>query len=300
MKRNLSLERKRSLTGYLYLIPWILGILLFFLYPLIMTIIYSVSKLDMQTVELSFVGIKNFSDAFLVDSNFLVLLTDSVLDTVKTVPLILIFSFFIAMMLRKDFRGSTIVKGIFFLTVILSSDVFSMMLIETATVTNAPMLSVTTESASIFSTMDSFSLDQYLVGMGINSGWIAYISSAIDSISDITIRSGIQIFIFLAGLHAIPASMYEAANIEGSTAWENIWKITLPLMTPIILVNLIYTIVDSFETLTNPMLSYISGAAFTNFNFGYSAAMSLIYFVIILALLAIVALFMRNKIYYQG
>lgn len=299
-KTVMSLERKRSLTGYLYLIPWLLGILLFFLYPLFITIYYSFSNINMSTLKITYIGIKNFKDAFYTDAKFPVMLTTAIGSCAANVPLILIFSFMVALLLRKKFKGNFIVKAIFFLTVILASDVFLMMRSQTSNITDAPMQSVMTESSDIFTKMESFSISKYLIGLGINSAWVDYIDNAIQNISTITIRSGIQIFIFLAGLNAIPDSMYEASHIEGATAWENIWKITLPLMTPMILVNLIYTIVDSFETLTNPLLNYISNMAFSSFNFGYSAALSIIYFGIILSILGIVVLLIRKRIYYQG
>ena len=299
-KRTISLERKRSLTGYIYLIPWLLGILLFFFSPLITTIIYSVSKINMTNLQVTFVGLKNFRDAFFTDAQFPILLTNAVVSCLENVPLILVFSFFVAMLLRKNFKGSFVIKAIFFLTVILSSDMFLLLRIQTSGVTDAPMQSVMNDSSTILTKMNSFSISAYLTGMGINSSWVDYINSAVQNISTITIRSGIQIFIFLAGLNSIPSSMYEASYIEGATAWESIWKITLPLMTPMILVNLIYTIIDSFETLINPMISYITNMAFSSFNIGYSAALSIIYFGIIIFILGIVVLLIRKRIYYQG
>jgi ABC-type sugar transport system permease subunit len=254
----------------------------------------------MHNLKLSFIGLKNFRDAFFADAEFPILLTNAIIDSLQNVPLILIFSFFIAMMIRKKFKGDFIIKSIFFVTVILYSDVYLIMQAETKAVANANIQNVISDSGSFFTTMDSFSISKYLVAFGINPSWVGFVDKAISNISTITLRSGIQIFIFLAGLHSIPNSMYEASNIEGATAWENIWKITLPLMTPVILVNLIYTIVDSFETLINPLLQYIYKQAFGAYNFGYSAALSIIYFSIILAILAMVTLFMRKKTYYQG
>jgi ABC-type sugar transport system permease subunit len=298
--KSLSVKTKRSLTGYIFLIPWLVGIALFFAYPLINTIIYSFNKFDMHNLQLSYIGFKNFRDAFFVDAEFPVLLTNAIIDCLENVPLIIIFSFFIAMMIRKQFKGDFIIKSIFFITVILYSDVFLIMQAETKAVANANIQNVINDSGNFFTTMDSLSISKYLIALGINPSWIEFVDKAISNISTITLRSGIQIFIFLAGLHSIPDSMYEASNIEGATAWENIWKITLPLMTPVVLVNLIYTIVDSFETLINPLLQYIYKQAFGSYNFGYSAALSIIYFVIILSFLAIVTLYMRKKTYYQG
>ena len=113
------------------------------------------------------------------------------------------------------------------------------------------------------------------------------------------IRSGVQIFIFLAALHSIPESMYEAANMEGSTAWESFWTITFPMTGPIILVNCIYTIVDSFVSFLNPVVNYINSISFSQFEFGYSSALSWIYFLCIALIIAVIYLLFRKKIFYQ-
>ena len=113
------------------------------------------------------------------------------------------------------------------------------------------------------------------------------------------IRSGVQIFIFLAALHSIPGSMYEAAEMEGCTAWESFWLITFPMTGPIILVNGIYTVVDSFGSYLNPVIDYINDVAFRLFEFGYSSALSWIYFLCIAVIIALIYLLFRKKLFYQ-
>lgn len=191
------------------------------------------------------------------------------------VPLILIFSYFAALLLRKKFKGIGIVKTIFFLTVILSSDLFLRMQDSVGAVNNAQMGASMEESQQIFSALQAIDISQYFSSLGLDPAWMNYINDAISNIFFIMIRSGVQIFIFLAALHAIPESMYEAAYMEGCTAWESFWTITFPMTGPIILVNFIYTIVDSFGSFLNPVVTYINSFRSVSLNLDISSALIL-------------------------
>lgn len=295
-----TLEKRKSRAGIFFILPWLSGLILFFSYPIYMTIRYSLSRLDRNTLEISFVGIENFRYAFQTDAEFPRLLFESTINTIKDVPMIIVFAFFAALLLRKSFFGNSIVKSIFFLTVILSSDVFIRMQIDTGTVSGAVMGSVMQEMDSVFTMLDSLSPDRFSLALGINPAWIEYINDGIRNIFMIMLRSGIQIFLFLAGLHSIPNSFYEACEIEGATAWETFWKITFPMMTPILIVNIVYTIIDSFSTYLNETLRYIYNSAFSRFEYGYSAALSIIYFIVTMVILAIVFFVSRKRVFYQG
>lgn len=132
------------------------------------------------------------------------------------------------LLLKKPFKGAGVVKAIFFLTVILSSDMFINQQLDTSGIVNAQTQGVLENASSFFSTIDGEVFTQYLTSFGVGQGIIDFISAAVTSITDIFIRSGVQIFIFLAGLSSIPDSMYEAASMEGATSWECFWKITSP------------------------------------------------------------------------
>ena len=298
-KRQLTMAQKRSLQGYLYILPWIIGFLAFFLYPIVKTAIFSLNSLDKSTLQLTFVGFKNFADAFTQDANFPQILAGTVVSLVD-VPLILVFSYFIALLLKKDFKGNTIVKSVFFLTVVLSSVLFFRMQMSTSDVNNAQIGVSIQESKQIFTMLKAMDISGYFVNLGISPAIMEYINNAISNIFYIMIRSGIQIFIFLAALHSIPDSMYEASTIEGATGWESFWKITFPMTGPIILVNLVYTVVDSFGSYLNKTVQYIYDLAFNKFNFGYSSALSWIYFICIAAIMGLIFLLFRKKVFYQN
>ncbi len=298
MKKKMTLMRKRGLMGYVYCAPWIIGFLLFFITPVIKTAFYSFNTFDKVTLQPTFVGWANFQHAFTGDGRFPQELVNSLIN-MTDVPLILIFSYFAALLLRKKFKGIGIVKTIFFLTVILSSDLFLRMQDSVGAVNNAQMGASMEESQQIFSALQTIDISQYFSSLGLDPAWMNYINDAISNIFFIMIRSGVQIFIFLAALHAIPESMYEAAYMEGCTAWESFWTITFPMTGPIILVNFIYTIVDSFGSFLNPVVTYINSISFSQFEFGYSSALSWIYFICIAVIIGIVYLIFRKKIFYQ-
>lgn len=297
-RRRLTLTEKRGMVGYLYILPWIIGFLFFFITPVIKTAIYSFNSFDKETLDATFTGLTNYRYAFFGDNEFPKKLVESLFKMID-VPLILIFSYFAALLLRNKFKGIGTVKTVFFLTVILSSDLFLRMQMSVGDINNAQMNVSMQESAEMFTALQAVDLTRYFVDFGINPAWVNYINDAISNIFFIMIRSGVQIFIFLASLHSIPNSMYEAANMEGSTAWENFWKITFPMTSPIIMVNGIYTIVDSFGSFLNPVVQYINSIAFTSFEFGYSSALSWIYFLCVFLIIGFVYLVFRKKIFYQ-
>ena len=132
--------------------------------------------------------------------------------------------------------------------------------------------------------------------MGLSPDMIGFINNVIGKIFDLTWRSGVQILLFLAGLHNIPSYVYEAAEIEGANALEQFFKITLPMLTPMILLNVVYSVIDIFSDFGNTIIQMIYNMAFTNVRFGYSSALSILYFMMIAVVLVIVYLVMKRFI----
>lgn len=136
-----------------------------------------------------------------------------------------------------------------------------------------------------------------LSDIGLPLSFVDYIVDAILRIYEIITSSGVQILIFLAALQSVPGAMYEVAKIEGATAYESFWKITFPLVSPLILTNVIYTIIDSFSG--SSVTQMIFSTAFTTQNFGLSAAMSWIYTLIISLVLVIVGYVLSKRVHYN-
>jgi len=302
-RSTMSLTAKRALAGLTFVLPFLIGFVLFFAKPLIQSIIFSFSKLEITSTgyQLHNVGWNNYYQKFFVDPYFRRQLLDAFLQMVTNVPLIVIFSFFAANLLNQKFRGRAIARSIFFIPVILSTGVIN------AIDSSDLMMGIMRESlprelteGAIGNIMgQAFELRELLYQTKIDPTIINFIVGAVDRIYQIVSSSGVQILIFLAGLQSIPPSLFEASNIEGATGWENFWKITFPMTTPLILVNTVYTIIDSFTNSANAVMNNIRDTAFIRSEFGMSAAMAWSYFVMIMVILAIVTIIFSRHVFYH-
>lgn len=293
---RLSLSDKQSMKGYLFLLPWIFGFLFFFLTPMIQTVLFSFSNIEItpQGYQREFTGALNFME-LKSDPDFPMLLVDSIRDVFTSVPIVLMFSFFVASLLKKPFRGIGVVKMIFFLTVILSSDFLIQMQLETGAVNSARV----GDASSGMSLINSLNLSEYLKELGLGESIVSTISLYAENLFNVICHSGIQIFVFLAGLSSISPSIYEACYMEGASGWETFWKVTFPMISPLIIVNVVYTIIDTFGSNLNPTLNYINNTAFIKLNLGYASALSLIYFAVIGGILGIFMLIVSKRVFYQ-
>lgn len=303
-KMKLTLLKKRSLYGLVFISPWLIGILLFFINPIIRTVQFAFSDIivDKQGggYETIFIGFKNFYEAFRIDLEFPKRLVASLAQMGTEVPIILIFSFFVAVLLKDKFRGATTVKAIFFLTVVLSSGVFLRMQAESSGYNGLVIGGAAQSMGGVMASLSSFDIKTFLLQIGLTENIVNYIVEPINNLYLLMTRSGIQIFIFIAGLHSISPSLYEACYMEGATGWETFWKVTFPMVSPLILVNTVYTVIDSFTAFTNTTIEYIYNTAFgTAVRFAYSSSLSLIYFLIVGTCLGIVSLLVSRKVFYQ-
>ena len=295
---KLTLSRKRSLLGFAFVAPWLFGFVFMFAAPLIQSIKFSLSKLTVAPAgyDLEYVGLSNFKEALFIDANFNRILTQSISEMALNVPMILFFSLFSATLLNQKFRGRVIARAVFFLPVILASNAISAA--ESAGLINlVGDASVVNEMGSSNSDYNILSMVMMLSEVGLPLSFIDYITEAITRIYEIITRSGVQILIFLAALQSVPGSMYEVAKMEGATAYESFWKITFPMVSPLILTNVIYTIIDSFTG--SPVTDMIFTTAFKTQNFGLSSAMSWVYTLIVSIILIIIGLVLSRRVHYN-
>ena len=301
---RLSLGTRRALQGYMFILPWVIGFWFFLLHPLVQS--FSLSFHELEAVNISnvrFVGLDNYRQAFFVDPKFFPILTEQVKQTLVNTPAILIFSLFVAMLANQKIRGITAFRGVFFLPVVIGS-------------------------AEVIQTLfgqgvgaDTFGGNQdvgtFLLQF-LGPTWALNVILVLGRMSLVLWASGVQILIFMAGLKSIGGAYYEAGRIDGATDWELFWKITVPLISPFVLLNIIYTVVDTFTssftvqgvvsqtgTFTSQqgqtVLQYIQQTAFSGqFRLGYAAALGWVYFLVMFVVLMIVIFFMRNKVYYAG
>ena len=216
-------------------------------------------------------------------------LAKTLLDMLWRVPVILISSLFIAMLLNQKFRGRTLVRAICFLPVIVASGVI-LDTIRIDMIASSTMSGSTVASGTIF---QSTALSDLLVEAGFSTQIVNLFTNISNNVFDVIYSGGIQMLLFLAGLQGIASSLYEAAEVEGATAWESFWKITLPLMTPVILINVVYTIVDCFTSSQNAVMQQVM-TGLEILRFGESAAMLWVYCVLVLIVLGLVFLLFRR------
>lgn len=304
-KKKLSLMRKRMVAGYLFILPWLVGFIIFYVRSLFMTVEFSFSELTMDTINggytLTNVGWENFRYAFLEHGTFKQVLTSSVMNMLVDVPLITFFSLFMAILLNKKFPGRAVVRAIFFLPVILNAGAIQEALEISAKMMQGGVSGQAAEVTAGATSALAFDID-YLISMFMNLGLPAklldYITSAVARINDIISMSGVQIIIFIAALQSIPSSMYEVAKIEGATGYETFWKVTFPMVMPHIITNVVYTIVDSFAE--SEVLALADTTTLTNYDYGLGSVFSLVSTIVTCAILVAVVGFIQKKTFYYN
>ncbi|MGO4369571.1 carbohydrate ABC transporter permease [Paenibacillus sp. YIM B09110] len=295
--KKLSLEQKNRYYGLYFILPWFVGFLFLFMIPLLSSLRYSLSNLQVtdEGFSLDFIGFDNYREALLSHESYVRILTESVINIGVNTPLIIIFSLFFAVLLNQKFRGRVLARAIFFLPVILASGIIAS--IENGDLMQSVVKSANDTTGGDLSVMDNLQLTVMLVQSGIDIRFVEYLTGAVSRIYEIVSQSGVQILIFLAGLQSISPSLYEAAKIEGSTGYEAFWKITFPMISPLILTNLVYTIIDSF--ISDETSRLVVDTAFKSFDFGLSAAMAWMYFAVIALVLWITTSIVSRKVFYQ-
>ncbi len=298
--KKLKYKHKRAVIGYGFISPWLIGFILFFLVPVVSSLIMSFNNIIFSGGELkyTFLGIDNFKYAFTGDEKFLPYLSECLLDLVINVPLILICSFFFSLILNQNFKGNTIMKVVFFLPVVLGNGVFALYQTQLMEVQGVAVEMMQSESTGMLGDFTSSGLLTFMGQAGLPESVLEYLTIPIERIYTLMSKSGVQTFIFLSGLKAVPSSLYESAYVEGCSAWDSFWKITLPMVSPMIIVNTIYTIVDSFAAEDNTLLNYIYEIGFNNSKFGLSASMAWIFFAILGIIVAVVLWAVNKRIVY--
>ncbi|MCR2823855.1 carbohydrate ABC transporter permease [Lederbergia panacisoli] len=278
---KLSMKTRHILEGYSFVGPWIIGFLLFMAVPLGRSFYYSLNNLKptKQGLQATFVGMKNYRDAFTTDVNFFPLLLETMKDMLTQVPLILIFAMFCAILLNRNAFGRTFFRGIFFLPVIIASGAALRKLMEQGAAT-----------LPIFYQFDLYRQLNAFIPDGVLDPLLQYA----DALTLVMWDSGVQILIFLAGLQTISPSLYEAAKIDGATEWEVFWKITFPMLIPMIFVNTLYSIVNSFTKPDNGVMNHLLNVVFVSNNYAYGSAIGWLYFIFIFIVLGIVFLVFRR------
>ena len=293
--KRLSLEAKRVKVGYLFTLPFIIGAAVAIVYPIIVSVIYSFADITANAsgYNIKFVGLGNYNNIFNIDPTFKRILLNTLKSTALNVPVVIIFSFFLASVLNTEFKGRGMARTVLFLPMILNSN-----LVKSILSGDAVMGSVT-EKSSADTAQISGAFEGFLSKLDIGTGVTDLLVSSVDNITNILAMSVIPIIIMLAGLQSVSKSVYEASYVEGATKWEVFWKISLPMVSPMILVSVIYCIIDSFTSVDNAVIEKVKAVSFTDLEFGLGSAMAWSYLLIVLAIVALVYLAVNRFVSYS-
>ena len=304
-KKIASLDKRKARIGWLFVLPFIIGFVFIYLPIIFNSIKFSFNHIIIQTsggYKLEFVGFQNYSDAFMVDTGFKDTLLAGLGQLVVDIPAIVLFSLFIALILNQKILGRAAFRAIFFIPVILTTG-----LISSIDASNNDLLNHMTNGsidtgagAAGTGILSAASLEGLFKNMVVGGEFVETIVGIVNGIYDIVNRCGVQMLIFLAGLQSISPSIYESCQIDGASGWEMFWKVTFPMISPIILVNVVYTIIDAFTSASNQVMTYIS-KVYDSPNNGnvMSSAMSWTYFLIVIAIIAAAAGIISSVVFYQ-
>ena len=294
-----SLQRQKSVYGYVFMIPFIIGMISVFIPMLIKTVQFSFSDIEMGTDGYSLVnvGLKYYNKILFEDPYYVRQLLDSLSSLLVDTAIILIYALFMATLLSRDIKGRGAFRAIMFLPVIIATGIIDRADNISAQVLSSSVLSSAGDTAQGMFT--SFDIESLILSLQLGDGFVDFIVGVINDMYGIITRSGVQLLIFLAGLQSISPAIYESATVEGATWWESFWKITFPMITPMLIVNTVYTVVNSFTAYDNTLMSRIY-SIISDTDYSLGSAMSLLYFVVLAVVLAIVIGIMNRMVFYEN
>ena len=302
-KKIASLDRRKARAGWFFVMPFIIGFIVVYLPIVFRSLQFSFSAMDRIQgggYNLVWIGFENYNNALFVDPQYLQMLISGLKDLAFDIPAIVIFSLFMAVLLNQKMAGRGAFRAILFIPVILSTGI--MQSIE-ATNQIGELGEAGIESGSGVNTtqeiVSAMDIQVLFANMKVGTELVEYVTAMINDIYDIVNRSGVQMLIFLAGLQSISPAIYESCSIDGATAWETFWKITLPMISPMILVNAVYTIIDAFTGKNNAMMDFIQNAMANSNGETLGAAMAWMYFFVVILILVAVAGIMSAFVFYQ-
>lgn len=299
-KKAASLDRRKARAGWVFVLPFVIGLVLVYLPVMFDSIQFSFSQLNNLQgggYTLTFIGFENYQKALFEDASFVQVLVSGLKSLAFEIPAIVIFSLFMAVLLNQKMVGRGFFRAIFFIPVIISTGIMEGIATYDQSM-DSGINDGSGESATegIINAMD---IQLLFANMKVGTELVEYVTQMINNIYDIVNRSGVQMLIFLAGLQSISPAIYESCSIDGATAWETFWKITLPMISPMILVNTVYTIIDSFTSSKNSVMTYISSQSGQVNGQVVGTAMSWIYFLLVALILAAIAGILSAFVFYQ-
>lgn len=294
-RRAMPYSSKKKWVGFLCILPWFVGFVYFFLVPFVYAFIYSISDISVAdgSFAVKLVGFQQYLNAFTTDTSFLRSLSSALGSMVLQIPMILVFSMCLALILNSEIKGRTFIRGVFFLPVIIASGVI-IFILNQDTVAGSMMSG--SKSSALF---QSIEFGKLLTSMGVPKEVRTMILNAINGIFNLVWKSGVQTLLLMTGLHSVPKYVHEAACIDGASGWERFWKITFPMVSPILSLCAFYTVVDASKDNSNVLVRYISEYAMRA-QLSYSSMLSIVWCAIILVFVAAVSLLTRRFVFREN
>ena len=310
-KRASSLDRIKARSGWFFVAPFAIGFLIIYLPIVWESIYFSFTEIKVLTgggFNAEWVGLKNYQDALFDDPDFVLTLTTGIQQLIFDIPAIVIFALFMAIILNQKMTGRAAFRAIFFIPVILATGIIGRIDQGNQMLDQMQQTGRTINSANA-GNMEDTSVTQIINVMdmrwlfynmrGISMDLVITIINWVNNIYNIINRAGVQMLIFLGGLQSISPAIYESAHMEGASSWETFWKITFPMISPMILVCAIYTVIDSFTSPQNRIMTLINWVFDEPGGQVLSSAMSWIYFMIVILMLVVVGLIVSSFVFYQ-
>jgi len=306
---SMSLSRQRAREGILFVLPWLVGFCAFVAWPLGYSLFLSFQKVNSAGFTTIFIGVDNYVRAFSVDAKFGPELLNTIGTTLVNVPVILVFSLSVAVLLNRSLPARGVVRALFFLPVVIGTGYVMNELFRQGVGGVSVALGLQNQSGVVLlpsggvataarttSAVDASAFLTEFLGPQISGS----VNEFLNKLGLALWRSGIQIILFLAGLQGISRSLYEAGRIDGANEWTLFWSVTFPIISPVMVAVVIFSIVDSFTDVFNPILGMIKEQAFVKLLYGYSAALSWIYFAVIFAVILAFLGLVSRRVFSRG
>ncbi len=280
---HLSYEGRKAMYGYGFIMPWIIGFIIFFLRPFISSVIYSFNDITFvqSGMELTWNNFRVYKQFILEDPDLLQTLVNVFAELLYQVPIIVVISVMIAVLLNDKYPGKTFFRAVFFLPVILSGGA------ALGIIRGDSMASIMLEGQKMGSMLEITNVQEIIRNLQLPTELSDFLIKTANQMFNLLWKSGLQILIFLAAIQTISPSIYEASKIEGASSWDNFWKITMPMISPMIILSVIYSIIDSFTNATNAIMQQmVSDAQFLKYT--HASVLAVLYFTMAMAFIGIV------------
>ncbi len=305
-RKAASLDKRKAKSGWLFVLPFILGLVLIYFPVVFNSFRYSISSMEFDRkvgYVFEIIGFDNYQEALFTFTlngvTFIETLTTGITQLLIDIPAIVIFSLFIAVVLNQKILGRAAFRAIFFIPVICSTGIMSSIASATGSFNQNMSESIASGELDGGFSISAERIEMMFENMAIGSDIAGIVIGWVNTISSVIERSGVQMLIFLAALQSISPAIYESCSIDGATTWETFWKITLPMISPMILTNAIYTVIDSFTSASNGVMQFIDTVYNTPNKMVLSSAMAWMYFGIIILMVAVVFALLKTFTFYQ-